>query len=166
MQSYADQFKLDNVKSIFSNIIAHAWVKIGIGGVAWFLDFVFSMRQEAVAVIGILLLLDTVSGVAKAYKEKNLGSRGMFRFATKFCVYFTLIVTGRLVDKVIPIQFAAPLMESFLAITEALSIMENLKVCGFAVPTKLIDRLEDVRGKDIARPKAKAKSKNARRKRT
>ncbi len=146
MQPYSEHMKLDNIKSIFMNIAAHADWKIAIGAGAWMFDWIFGVRQQAVLVVGLLLILDTATGFAYAFKQNNVSSKGFFRFAVKLCVYFTLIVTGRLVDKVLPYQFAAPVMESFLAITEAISIMENLSRCGFAVPVSLIKRLANARG--------------------
>ena len=69
-----------------------------------------------------------------------------------------LIVTGALVDKVSPTGFALALMAAFLAMTEAISIMENVAQLGFPVPEKLINVLRNL-NEDKAREEKQQKEK-------
>lgn len=107
-----------------------------------FISWMFEGKAEVLGVVYILILFDTVTGLAIAWKQKSVASRGFFQVAVKCLVYFILILTGRLVDKVVPVPFASTIMESFLVITEAISIMENLGKLNFPVPLGLIKRMK------------------------
>ncbi len=147
---YAEQFSLGNLRSVFHNIAEDAWVKAVLVVMASGFHWLFDSRTEALITISVLICLDTFTGALKAWRSDKLSSSGFFRFALKCIVYFILMATAALVDKVMPVPFASIIMVTFLAATEAISVMENLGSMGYAVPTLLIKRLRALRdsGKD------------------
>jgi len=132
---------MESLKSIFVNIGDHVSIKSVFVLLALAFHWVFEARTEALLTVSALIVLDTITGLLKAHKAGKLSSGGFFRFATKCTVYFILMATAALVDKVMPIPFASVIMVTFLSATEAISVMENLGSIGFAVPTALIKRL-------------------------
>lgn len=144
---YQDIFNAENAKVIFAGLLNQAWVKAIIAGVLLVVNWIFGAELESLAVIGFLVILDTLTGFFKAYKADSVSSHGFFRFSLKCVIYFFLLATGALVDKVMPVQFALMAMATFLGATEAISVLENLKAFGFEVPTGLIDNLKSVKEK-------------------
>ena len=144
---YKAEFSLDNLGNIAGDIKSYGLIKVVLAAIALALHWLFESRVEALVVVTVLIFLDTVTGVIKAAKAGNLSSGGFFRFALKCMVYFILMATAALVDKVMPIPFASIIMITFLAATEAISVMENLGAAGYAVPTSLINRLRSFSSK-------------------
>ena len=142
---YAEHFSMGTLHSIFHKIIDDGLFKGLLAMLAVGFHWVFDGRKEALFVIGALIAIDTVTGAAKAWKKGTMSSSGFFRSVVKLLVYFLLMATAGLVDKVMPIPFASVIMDTFLAATEAISIMENLSALGFAVPVHLIKRLKLLR---------------------
>lgn len=142
---YVEHFSMTNLRQIFHKIAEDGWLKGVIAVCATGVHWIFDSRTEALVTITALIFLDTLTGALKAWKAKKLSSGGFFRFALKCVVYFILMATAALVDKVMPIPFASIIMVTFLAATEAISIMENLGAAGYAVPTALLKRLRALR---------------------
>lgn len=89
-----------------------------------------------------LVILDGILGVSVAIKNKEVSSRGFIRGALKFLVYLILIATAGILDREFPGQYATTVMKTFLMITEAISIMENVNALGWPVPLKLMEFLK------------------------
>lgn len=109
--------------------------------------FFFGTIEHKVALgLAILVIFDFLTGVAAA---KILGheikSAKIFRSAIKFVVYFLFVAAGHLVEVTNPtvLGFVDDTIMAFLAITELISIMENIGNMGFAVPKKLLNKLHD-----------------------
>jgi hypothetical protein len=60
-----------------------------------------------------------------------------------------MLITAALVDKSTPVGFAVPITASFLSMTEAISIFENISKLGFLVPTKLLSIHPNANGQAI-----------------
>ena len=126
--------ELPVLKSIFSfAVVCYSWV--------------FNANDDGAISVLILVLIDTLTGFIRSYKDKNLNSYDFYKFAYKIFSYLILIVTAKLVDKTVVGSFASLIVETFLAITEALSIVENLSQLGVPVPRALIERLKYIRDK-------------------
>ena len=130
---YSQEFNLENWKTIFTNIMAMGWFKALIAGISIASEWMFGAHQEALIVVFVLVILDSITGLAKAIKAQDVRSCGFFRFASKLMIYLIMMGTAGLVDKVLPIKLGATIVYSFLAVTEALSIMENISILGFPV---------------------------------
>ncbi|MCJ7520998.1 MAG: phage holin family protein [Dehalococcoidia bacterium] len=150
--SYSDHFSLDRLHQILHEIIEHPLVKSGLSTGAFAFQWVFNGTTQGLIAVTALVLIDTVTGAFRAYKRGNLSSNGFFRFALKNSVYWVMIATAALVDKTLPVPFASVVMITFLAATEAISIMENLRDLGFSVPSFLVKRLKTLKGPDADSP--------------
>lgn len=132
-----DILTIDTCKEIFNQITKYHWLKASLSILACGYVWLFNNPKILIAVY-ILIIFDTVTGTFKAVKKKDISSTAFFRVLIKCLIYFILIITGRLVDKVVPVGFASSIIESFLVVTEALSIIENLSWLGFPVPIQLV----------------------------
>jgi len=132
------QFSGVNLKNIFLNVTEINFGKIIVSFLALTYNYLFQNDASILMIIYLLICIDTITGFWIAYRKRNIKSSAFVRVTMKCFIYFLLIIVGRLVDNVVPVKFAATIMESFLAITEALSILENIGKLGFPVPTKLI----------------------------
>lgn len=141
---YSQEFNIHNVKSIFNNILSNTNLKAIIAVLSVVANWVYGAQKEALMVVFALVIMDTITGTLKAIKRKDLKSCGFFRFAAKIVIYLILMATASLVDKVLPIQFGAAIMYSFLAVTEAISILENVTILGWPVPSRLINMLRNM----------------------
>jgi len=153
---YLDSFSQTAFQHVFSNITDYGFFKtvlsLVLSVLAFFFHWIFDRDAlvEAFVAIMVLILLDTMTGVAKAWQKGRISSGGFFRFVTKILVYIALLVTGILVDRVMPVPFASVIMTTFLAATEAISVMENLSYLGFPVPTALLKRLKSIRADELS----------------
>jgi len=143
---YTDHFNVDRLHQVVSQIVDHSSVKFLLSTGAATFHWVFGGNTEGLAAVTALVFIDTFTGAYKAYKFGKLSSNGFFRFALKNVVYMVLIATASLVDKTMPIAFASIITITFLAATEGISIMENLRAVGFSVPTTLLERLKIIKG--------------------
>ena len=117
-------------------------------------QWLFGAHFDMLMVVSALVFLDTTTGVWKAARKNQVCSRSFFRVAAKTLVYFILLATGALVDKALPgeLPVAITVMWSFLALTEALSILENISVLGFPVPIRFVRMLRDYQTAQKLRP--------------
>lgn len=150
--NYGEHFNLEKLSSVLTQISDHAFVKVALSGGAFVFQWVFGGNVQGLAAVTALIFIDTISGAYKAWKSGKLSSHGFFRFALKCTVYLLLIATAALVDKTLPMGFASVIMITFLAATEAISIMENMRALGFAVPMLLVSRLKTLRGPEKSSP--------------
>ncbi len=104
--------------------------------------FTFGAEWTPLVVMLALISVDGLTGVWKACVARELSSRGFRRGALKFFVYLLLMASCALGDKVMPFRFAFTAMTAFLAMTELISIMENVAALGWPVPTLLVSRLK------------------------
>ncbi len=146
MESSLSELDWKSFKSVCANLSTYGLVKFVTSMImAGFMngwDWLFGHKIEMVSAVLCLIMLDTITGVWKASKAGQLSSRGFFRFAAKLLVYMLLLTTASLVDKNIPIAFALSMMATFLALTEAISILENVAKLGFPVPHRMISILK------------------------
>jgi len=138
-------FSMGNLSSIFATITEHWVVKGIVGLVLGINDWFFHPSHDLVTVVFVLLLLDTFTGVLKAFRNNNISSSGFFRFSLKMTLYLVMLCTGAALDRISPITgiiSGLGIVATFLSLTEALSILENVASLGFAVPNKLISLLK------------------------
>lgn len=94
----------------------------------------------------ILMWIDFVTGLSSAYFSKEVvTSKAAFRTPVKFLVYTLMIITGAVLEKTIGIDILADeTIITFLAVTEAISILENFGKLGFKTPNKLLNNLKEI----------------------
>ena len=140
------------VKHYLSNVLSLAWLKtifsfFGLG-FAW----VFNDERGffPALIVVCLIVLDSCSGMLCAVKTgEGLSSTKAKRIAFKLILYSIAILTGRLVDKTLPMPMFAVVIEVFLALTEAQSIIENLGKAGMPIPAKLMKLFSVLKDKNV-----------------
>lgn len=146
--------KAHDIKNCLVTLFENPSIKLIFGCMAIFIDWLLGQHYQLLLVMFILIILDTFTGFWVAYKSHIVSSYGFFRFSAKLTVYFVMILTAALLDKELPIAMAVPVMSSFLTVTEAISIFENISKLGFPVPTKLVQRLNEFRSKELRQEKS------------
>ena len=136
-----DLLTINTCKEIMSQVLKHHWLKAIVSFLLCSYTWLFNNPNILLAVYA-LIIIDTATGTIKAVKKRELSSTAFFRVLIKCMIYFVLIITGRLVDKIVPVGFASSIIESFLVVTEALSIIENVSFLGFPVPIQLVKILK------------------------
>lgn len=127
---FTDNLNVVTIKSIFANLLHNASWKALLSTVLVSFNWVFQYEKEGLLVIFLLIGVDTITGFLSAFKENDLQSGKFFRVCMKCFIYFTLIGTSALVDKVLPLKFAATMTMTFLGMTEGISVFENLNKLG------------------------------------
>lgn len=99
----------------------------------------------------VLVVIDFITGIASAYvSNEPIKSRSAVRSAFKITVYGLLIAAGHLTEQITPgTTFIEEAVSTFLALTELISIIENIGKMGFAIPRKLLNQLHKLRDEDV-----------------
>lgn len=140
-------FNISVIKEIFYSIVNDSSVKIIVAYFMCCYAYLFGNGDVLIPVF-VLVILDLITGLLKATKLKDLNSPGARRGAMKFAVYLILIAMANVIDREFPGQYASTIMKSFLMVTEAISIMENIGAMGWPVPTKLLKYLKNYQGQE------------------
>ena len=114
-------------------------------------------NRDILILTSIIIILDNVTGLTKAFKTNNYQSEKFKKSITKFITYGSGILLGGIFDVIFNIQTInvstkitingaiSTVIIVIIIITESSSIIENLKECGFNVPflSKIIKEKED-----------------------
>jgi len=96
----------------------------------------------------ILMLIDIVTGLIKAWQNGNLWSRkGMFGFMRKVLILL-VIVAAAVIDEILKmggVVSGATLL--FFCVSEGISIVENAEEAGVPIPAILKEKLHVANGK-------------------
>jgi toxin secretion/phage lysis holin len=135
---------VENIKTILANLTDY-WALKALAALALSInDWFFHPRHDNLTIVCVFVLFDTITGFMKAHKNHVISSSGFFRFSVKIMVYFILMAVGSLLDKIMPVSeyvSALSIMTGFLAVTESLSVLENISALGYSVPTKVVSTL-------------------------
>lgn len=104
--------------------------------------------QAGLMSLFLLIIFDFVTALANAYHKKiEIQSRKIFTTAVKIVIYFGLIASANLAEHAVPMleKILDETILGFLALTELISILENCGKLGFAIPQKLLNKLEEIR---------------------
>ena len=102
--------------------------------------------------VGALTVMDFITAMMREYKLKHpIESRKIIKTAVKLFVYGIMISSAYITESVIGIKsFDVPITEimaTFIAITELVSILENVGDMGYVIPQKLLGSLKDFTNK-------------------
>ena len=108
-----------------------------------FRTFVYSWDFNLITILCILMVIDIITGLAKAVKNKNLWSRkSLLGFARKILV-FLIITVANLLDLLMNMNGTVVLATvTFYILNEVLSITENSAQIGIPLPDKLMEVIE------------------------
>ena len=130
--------------------------KMGIAAVGASIASYFGARAAPLLVLLCVMVVDYVTGMAKAYMASQLSSRIGLRGILKKLCYIAMVAVGAALDYLLTgalaqagidlhiEMFCGMLVAVWLIVNELISILENLAeigVPGMPVLTKLIDRL-------------------------
>lgn len=106
--------------------------------------FFGQIYNEALVAIVMLMVFDTVLGMAASWQEgQPITSRKFVTGVIKGIVYFTAISAGYFVDQTVPLEVAQSTMIAFVGVTEFISILENVGRLGYQTPKKLLNQLRE-----------------------
>lgn len=132
---------IEGIKNCYLGKMSIATVS-GLG--VWLFD---SDEKKIITAIFLLMAIDTFTGLWLAIKNHDLDSRGFYQVIAKFFVFCLMIMTGHLADEVVGFKIASIAIHCFLATNEAISILENIGLLGFPVPTNLLKILRRYKDK-------------------
>lgn len=130
---------LQDFKRLF---LENGEVKMVIGFIAVFISWGFNGEYQALQAILCLIAADFLTGTHCALRTGTWNSKRAVSSAAKLGRYVMFMLVARMIDKVVPLPFASPLMDTFIAVTEAGSILENFGKMGYPVPTILLNKLK------------------------
>ncbi len=97
----------------------------------------------------ILMAIDIITGLTKAFKNKNLWSRkSMYGFGRKILV-FCIIILANIIDQILQLNNGLLMVTIFFYIAnEGLSIIENCSEMGVLIPEAIGEKLKVIRSSD------------------
>lgn len=119
-----------------------------------FRTFIYSGDFNLITILCILMVIDIITGLAKAVKNKNLWSRkSLLGFARKILI-FLIITVANLLDLLMNMNGTVVLATvTFYILNEVLSITENSAQIGIPLPDKLMEVIEVVNKKSETQKK-------------
>ena len=113
-----------------------------------FRKFVYSGDMNLITILFILMIIDIITGIGKAVKNKNPWSRkSLLGFARKIFI-FLIITVANLLDLFMNLNGALVLATvTFYILNEVLSITENAGQLGIPLPDKLLEVISVVNKK-------------------
>lgn len=116
-----------------------------------FKTYVYSGELKLIYMLIILMIIDIITGVSKAFIQKKLWSRkSTYGFGRKILIFF-IIVLANIIDNIF--NFNGILVYAtviFYIINECLSIIENYALLGGKIPKQLEETLELLQEKNDA----------------
>ncbi len=146
-----NQFSTEAFSEIVYGMAKNPGIK-AVGTVLLTLLSYFWGDGSALIPIVALFTLDTVTGLMKAGQQNKISSDGWGRVTRKLTVYAIMMATAKIVDsqlnqhlELFGLTVSAPFlvaMQYFLIIQESISILENIAIMGWPVPTSIVKKLK------------------------
>lgn len=98
---------------------------------------------QIVAAVIMLIIIDTITGVIAAYKQKNvISSKRFFDSVVKLLLFPLIIAAASITQTGIgtTLLFLPQLVAGYLAMHEFLSIVENFGRIGYKIPQKVLNK--------------------------
>lgn len=152
---YAKVLGAEGMRHVAVSMKDHGVLKLLISVVMAIHYWLFPTKSELATIVFALVVFDTITGVINAYKHDELSSSGFFRFSIKLVVYYILLATSSLLDRLLIVDLpisAVSLTCGYLSTTEALSILENIAGAGFPVPPWLMIMLRMANNNESTTP--------------
>lgn len=114
-----------------------------------FHTFIYAGDIKLLYFLMVLMLIDIITGLAKAFKNKNLWSRkSMYGFGRKILV-FCIIILANIIDQILNLNNGLLMVTIFFYIAnEGLSIVENCAEMGVLIPEEIGEKLKVIRSRD------------------
>lgn len=144
------------VSSVYSVIITNSQPKIISSAFIAVYSFLFNpVSTNLYIAIASLICFDFLTAVlATFYTKEKITSAKASRTLVKLLVYGIMVSASVLVDRFIITQgqLFADLTMGFIAITEFISILENISKAGYAIPKGVLTRLKTLRKNENTTP--------------
>lgn len=132
-ETVASLLSYGTCKSMISFIVAAFGVLVGVENYAILIS------------LGILVVIDFLTGMmASLRKGEAVTSIRAMKTVTKIVVFLLLFAAANHTGKVVPgmYEFVTTGVISFLALTEFISIAENVARMGYAIPRRLLNQIK------------------------
>lgn len=131
-------------QDIISTVIEPTFLKVIAAALITISFLIGDFHTQGVVAVAMLMIIDTLFGVMATYYEgQAITSRRFSRVVQKGFVYFMAISAGYFTDLTIGWQVVQSTMIGFIAVTEFISILENMSRMGYQTPKKLLNQLEN-----------------------
>lgn len=118
-------------------------VTLATAGVGAILYFLFGEFDIALQCLLVFIALDYISGIIKAFTNKELSSKSGFRGILKKVGILIIVAVGVLVDRITGDSGAVrSLVIYYFVANEGLSIIENLSQTGLPIPKSIKNALK------------------------
>lgn len=108
-------------------------------GAFMFASILKSLTPAVIGTIFLLVLIDTIAGLAVAIKKKKVSSKRWFRCLIKLFNYSGLIIVGGITSDISLLSWLSSTFLLLIVVTEILSILENISIIQpDLVPSNLI----------------------------
>lgn len=114
-----------------------------------FYTFIYAGDLKLLYFLMMLMIIDIITGLMKAFKNKNLWSRkSMYGFGRKILI-FCIIILANIIDQILNLKMGLLVITIFFYIAnEGLSILENCAEMGVLVPKEIGEKLKVIRNND------------------
>lgn len=112
-----------------------------------FHKFIYGGDLTLLYFLMVLMVIDIITGLAKAFKNKDLWSRkSMYGFDRKILI-FCIIILANIIDQILKLNNGLVMVTIFFYIAnEGLSIVENCAEMGVLIPNEIGEKLKVIRG--------------------
>jgi len=138
----------ENILDLGSSILSWMWLKAPLSFLATVIVFMIGEQNiPSMTMLVILITLDLLTAIMREYKlGHEIESRKAVKTAFKLAVYGLLVSSAHLTESILPgTTYLNEAIISFLAITELISILENVGDMGYAIPKKALNKLRSLR---------------------
>jgi toxin secretion/phage lysis holin len=105
----------------------------------------FTPFKQALLVLLIIIIIDTLTGVYYSVKYKKFSSKGFRKGIKKLITYFIAVAVVRLfeigISELINTNMYTTFILSYLIVTETTSVLENLTLLGVPIPYQFISKI-------------------------
>lgn len=106
-------------------------------------EYFYSADIKFLYFLMILMIVDFVTGFAKAIKNENLWSKRSFRGMAKKTLIFCIIILANIIDMILNLNSALiTLTVLYYIANEGVSIVENCAEMGILVPEEIKNKLK------------------------
>ncbi len=124
------------------------WISVICGTIGGFIVSLLGGWDKLIMALIILMCLDYITGLIKAYYNKELSSRIGFKGLTKKVLILVIVAVSVVAENMLGIPAIREIVIMFFAVNEALSILENAGAMGLPLPEKLKQALLQLRNKE------------------
>lgn len=142
---------IEHFNGAFNSIIRYFSVKLLPSLFLPTFSFLFGIENSKILLaLLILVIIDFITGIYSAYKAgEHIESRKAIKSAVKISMYGMMIAASHLTAFAIPFNaYIEEAVMAFLALTELISVIENVGKMGYAIPKKLLNKLQSLRDEE------------------